>query len=57
MARIAELMGAESGTEASRDLEILIAIVDAYESIHFPMNKLDPETLRNFEMEQQVIIG
>jgi len=50
-------MGAESGTEASRDLEILIAIVDAYESIHFPMNKLDPETLRNFEMEQQVIIG
>jgi HTH-type transcriptional regulator/antitoxin HigA len=50
VARITELMGAAPGTEASEELKVLVTIVDAYESEHFPINEPDLETLRRFEM-------
>ena len=53
VARITELIGSASGTEASDELKALVTIVDAYESEHFPMNEPDPDTLRQFEIEQQ----
>jgi HTH-type transcriptional regulator/antitoxin HigA len=53
VARIARLMGAEQGTAASDELEILATLVDAYEAKHFPMNLPDPVTILKFQMEQQ----
>lgn len=53
VARITQLMGAEPGTEASDELEVLITLVDAYETKHFPMDTPDPVTIIKFQMEQQ----
>ena len=53
VARIAQLMGAEPGTEASDELEILVTLADAYESKHFPMDTPDPIAVIQFRMEQQ----
>lgn len=51
--RITQLIGAEPGTEASDELEVLVTLVDAYEARHFPMNAPDPVTVIKFQMEQQ----
>jgi HTH-type transcriptional regulator/antitoxin HigA len=51
--RITQLMGAETGTEASDELDVLITLVDAYETRHFPINTPDPVTVIEFQMEQQ----
>jgi HTH-type transcriptional regulator/antitoxin HigA len=53
LARISELMGAELGTEASDELDVLVTLVDAYEAKHFPINAPDPVTVIKFRMEQQ----
>jgi HTH-type transcriptional regulator/antitoxin HigA len=53
VARITQLMGAEPGTEASDELEVLVTLVDAYETKHFPMDTPDPVTIIKFQMEQQ----
>lgn len=53
LARITQLMGAKAGTEASDELEILITLVDAYETRRFPMDTPDPATIIKFQMEQQ----
>jgi HTH-type transcriptional regulator/antitoxin HigA len=34
-------------------LEVLVTLVDAYETKHFPMNTPDPLTVIKFQMEQQ----
>ena len=53
IARITELMGAEQGTAASDELEILVTLVDAYESRNFPMDTPDPVAMIKYQMEQQ----
>src|SRR5271165_7158654 len=53
--RIQELMGAEPGTEASDELEVLVTLVDAYETKNFPIDMPDPVTVIKFQMEQQGI--
>ena len=53
LARISRLMGAKAGTEESDELEILVTLVDAYETKHFPMDTPDPATIIRFQMEQQ----
>lgn len=53
VARIAQLMGAEPGSAASDELEVLVTLVDAYETNHFPMNLPDPVTILKFQMEQK----
>lgn len=53
VARIAQLMGAKLGTPESDELDVLASVVDAYESVHFPMDEPDPEFLRRFELEQR----
>ena len=51
--RIQELMEAEPEIPASDELEILIALVDAYESKHFPIDAPDSITMILFHMDQQ----
>jgi HTH-type transcriptional regulator/antitoxin HigA len=53
VARIEQLMGAEPGSEAGDELEILVTLAGAYEARHFPMDTPDPVTLIQFRMEQQ----
>ncbi|MGO9337420.1 MAG: helix-turn-helix domain-containing protein [Terracidiphilus sp.] len=53
VARITQLMGAEPGSEASDELEILVTLVDAYEAKHFPTAAPDPVAVIKFQMEQQ----
>jgi len=55
LARIEQLMGSKPGTDASDELEILLTLVDAYESKHFPMDTPDPIAIIKFQMEQQLL--
>ena len=53
VARITQLMGAEPGSAKGDELEVLVTLVDAYETKHFLMNTPDPLTIIRFQMEQQ----
>jgi HTH-type transcriptional regulator / antitoxin HigA len=53
LSRIAQLISAQPGTEASDELEILVTLVDAYEGKHFPIDTPDPVTVIKFQMEQR----
>jgi HTH-type transcriptional regulator/antitoxin HigA len=55
VARITQLMGAEPGTAAGDELDILATLVDAYETRHFPIATPDPVTIIRFQMEQQAL--
>lgn len=52
LARIAELMSAETGTPEGDELDILATLVDAYEQKHFPIETADPIEAINFRIEQ-----
>ena len=53
VARITQLMGAEPGTAAGDELDVLATLVDSYETKHFPIATPDPVTIIKFQMEQQ----
>ena len=53
VARITQLMGAEPGTAAGDELDILATLVEAYEAKHFTVDTPDPVTIIKFQMEQQ----
>jgi len=53
VARITQLMGAEPGTAAGDELDILATLVDAYEAKQFPIKTPDPVSIIKFQMEQQ----
>jgi HTH-type transcriptional regulator/antitoxin HigA len=53
VARIRKLMGAEPGTEAADELEILATLVDAYEVRKFPIKAPHPRAILLFVLEQQ----
>ncbi len=50
--RIEELMNAKPGTPEGDELDILVTLVDAYESEHFPIDPPDPVSAIRFRMEQ-----
>ena len=52
LARIDELMDAEPGTPAGRELNVLVDLVELYESRHEPMGHPDPVSAIEFRMEQ-----
>ena len=51
--RIDDLMGAKLDTPEGDELDILVTLVDAYETKHFPMDAPDPVMAIEFMMEQQ----
>jgi HTH-type transcriptional regulator/antitoxin HigA len=53
VARITQLIGAQPGSAASDELEVLVTLVDAYEARHFPIATPDPVAVIKFQMEQQ----
>ena len=50
---IERLWGAKEGTADGDRLEILVTLVDAYESEHFPIDSPDPIEAIRFRLEQQ----
>ena len=52
LARIDEIMDAEPGTPAGRELDVLVDLVELYESRHEPMGHPDPVSAIEFRMEQ-----
>jgi len=52
LAEIEQYWGATEGTEAGDKLDILLVLVDDYESIHYPILPPDPIEAIKFRMEQ-----
>ena len=53
LAEIERLWGAKSGTPEGDRLDVLVTLVDAYETEHYPMDPPDPVDAITFRMEQQ----
>lgn len=53
LAEIGKIMEAEPGTPEFDRLEVLSALVESYEDIHYPMDAPDPIELIKFVMEQR----
>ena len=52
LARIDRLMGAEPGTAAGRELDLLADLVEMYEDENEPMGHPDPETAIELRRDQ-----
>lgn len=50
---IESLMSAERNTPEGERLDVLVTLVEAYESRHFPLNLPDPVEAIKFHMEQK----
>jgi HTH-type transcriptional regulator/antitoxin HigA len=50
---IERLWGTPRGTRESDRLEVLVALVDAYERMHYPIDPPDPIDAVRFRLEQQ----
>lgn len=50
---IATLMGAKPDTPEGEKLDVLVTLVEAYESKHYPLGLPDPVEAIKFEMEQK----
>lgn len=53
LAELESLWGAKNGTPRGDRLEVLAALIDAYEAEHFPINPPDPIDAIKFRIEQQ----
>lgn len=53
LAEVERLWGAKSGTPEGDRLDVLATLVDAYETVHYPMDPPDPIEAIKFRMEQQ----
>ena len=53
MARIDDLWGAEIGSPAGDELEVLAVLVGKYEDEHYPLPPSDPIEAIKFRMDQQ----
>ena len=52
LSRIEQIMDADSGTAEMDELELLTALVEMYEELHFPISQPDPIDAIKFRMEQ-----
>ncbi|HEY0794256.1 MAG TPA: helix-turn-helix domain-containing protein [Acidisarcina sp.] len=53
LARIYELMSARPGTPEGEELDVLVTLVDAYETKNFPVESPGPLAMIEFRMDQQ----
>ena len=57
LARVDQLWGAEIGSPAGDELEILALLIEKYEDEHFPMPPSDPVEAIKFRMDQMGLTG
>jgi HTH-type transcriptional regulator/antitoxin HigA len=53
LAEVERLWGARSGTAEGDRLDVVATLIDAYETVHYPMDPPDPVEAIKFRMEQQ----
>ena len=53
MGEVETLWGSKSGTPEGDRLDVLATLIDAYESVQYPMDPPDPVEAIKFRMEQQ----
>ena len=53
LSEVEALWGSAGGTPGGDRLDVLVTLIDAYESQHFPMDPPDPIEAIKFRMEQQ----
>lgn len=53
LAEVERLWGSKSGTPDGDRLDVLVTLIDRYESEHFPIDAPDPVEAIKFRMEQQ----
>jgi HTH-type transcriptional regulator/antitoxin HigA len=53
MKEVESLWGTKSGTPKGDRLDVLATLIDAWETIHYPMDPPDPIEAIKFRMEQQ----
>ncbi|WGM48533.1 hypothetical protein KOAAANKH_03435 [Brevundimonas sp. NIBR10] len=53
MDEVASLWGAADGTAEGDRLDVLVTLIDAWETVHEPMDPPDPVEAIRFRMEQQ----
>ena len=51
--RLETIFQAQEGTIEAEEMEILVALVEAYENKHYPISPADPIEAIKFRMEQQ----
>lgn len=51
--RVEELWGAEPGSAKGDELDVLVALIEAYEREHYPIDIPDPIAAIKFRLEQQ----
>lgn len=51
--RLESVFQAESGTPEADEMEVLVALIEAYENRHYPIAASDPVEAIKFRMEQQ----
>ena len=51
--RLEKIFQAQEGTLEAEEMEILVALVEAYENKHYPITPADPIEAIKFRMEQQ----
>ena len=55
LAEMRTLWGSKSGTPKGDRLDVLATLVDAYESVHHPIDPPDPIEAIKFQLEQQAL--
>jgi HTH-type transcriptional regulator / antitoxin HigA len=53
LVEVEHLWGSKSGTPEGDRLDVLATLIDAYETVHYPMDPPDPIEAIKFRMEQQ----
>ena len=56
LARIDEIMDADPNSPDARELDVLVDLVELYESRHEPMGHPDPVSAIEFRMEQEGLV-
>ena len=51
--RLERIFQADAGTPKADEMEILVALIEAYENKHYPIGPADPIEAIKFRMEQQ----
>ena len=55
LARISELLDAESDSPEGEDLDRISTLVELYEDEHYPMGEPDPVSMIGFMLDQQMV--